>query len=1089
MNKKTAVISIICAAGAMAAQAITPLWLRDIKISPNGKEIAFTYQGDIYKVPTEGGTAIRLTTSPAYDQIPLWSPDGKYIAFASDREGSTDIYIMPSVGGSPVRLTSYSGNETPEAFTPDGKYVMFSAVIQDPVKSAVFPSGRMTELYKVPVTGGRISQVLGTPAQMLSWSPDGKFFIYQDQKGVENEWRKHHTSSVTRDLWSYTPTTNTHVNITAHAGEDRNPVVTPDGANLLFLSERNGGSMNVYEMPIATPGAEPKALTSFKEHPVRFLSQAADGTIAMGWDGEIYTLSKGGKPKKVTIDLVADSYNPVEYLPVTSGATGGVPSPDGTMVAFTKRGDIFVTSVEYPTTKQITTTAAVEKNITWGSDNRSLYYTSERDGKMNIYKATMQRKDDPNFANATVIVEEPLFSTTDGVERDDATVSPDGKLLAFVENRSALKVMNLDTKKVHEIVPASLNAHRSGIDYSWSPDSKWIAFTMVDNGHDPYYNIGIVNTEGKPEISTITSSGYFDMEPRWNATGDAVIFISDRYGMRSHGSWGSQNDVMAVFMNQEAYDKYKLSEEDAKLLKDAEKSADKEKKDTSDKDKDKDKDKKADKKADKKSVEVDRNGFEYRTVRLTPYSSDISSAAVNADFDKLYYLSRVEKGYDLWKIDLRKGDASIVSKLGDAAANLIPDAKNKTLFVLSGKAMKKMDFSGEKLKPITYTGKMRLDRAAEREAMYADMRKQEAEKFYVENMHGVDWNKLTNHYAKFLPHINNNYDFAEMLSEILGELNVSHTGSGYRAPGAQETTGTLGLLYDFDYTGKGLKVAEVVIGGPMANSKSKVAPGCIIESVNSQPVDEKADYTQLFNGVVGKKTLVGVYNPATGERFEEVVRPISQGAMNELLYQRWVRNRAADVERLSGGRLGYVHIRNMNDQSFRTIYADILGKYYQKEGIVIDTRFNGGGRLHEDIEILFSGEKYFTQEKRGVELCDMPSRRWNKPSIMIQGEANYSNSHGTPWVYKHRNLGKLVGMPVAGTMTSVNWVTLQDSSLYFGIPVIGYRTADGSFLENTQLEPDIKVANDAAVVVTGEDQQLKVAVDELLREIDAKKKK
>lgn len=211
--------------------------------------------------------------------------------------------------------------------------------------------------------------------------------------------------------------------------------------------------------------------------------------------------------------------------------------------------------------------------------------------------------------------------------------------------------------------------------------------------------------------------------------------------------------------------------------------------------------------------------------------------------------------------------------------------------------------------------------------------------------------------------------------------------------------------------------------------------------------------------------------------------------MNELLYQRWVRNRAADVERLSGGRLGYVHIRNMNDQSFRTIYADILGKYYQKEGIVIDTRFNGGGRLHEDIEILFSGEKYFTQEKRGVELCDMPSRRWNKPSIMIQGEANYSNSHGTPWVYKHRNLGKLVGMPVAGTMTSVNWVTLQDSSLYFGIPVIGYRTADGSFLENTQLEPDIKVANDAAVVVTGEDQQLKVAVDELLREIDAKKKK
>ena len=1084
MIKRTAIVSFICVAGALVAQAITPLWLRDVKISPNGKEIAFTYQGDIYKVPVKGGAAVRLTASPAYDQMPLWSPDGKYIAFASDREGSSDIYIMSSSGGVATRLTSYSGNEVPETFTPDGKYVMFSAMIQDPVKSAVFPSARMTELYQVPVSGGRITQVIATPAQMVSWSPDGKSFVYQDHKGVENEWRKHHTSSVTRDLWLYTPATNTHVNITAHAGEDRNPVISPDGTSLLFLSERNGGSMNVYEMPLSSPGAQPKALTSFKEHPVRFLSQATDGTIALTWDGEIYTLQKGGKPQKVAIDLITDSYNTVEYLAVNSGASGGVPSPDGTMVAFTKRGEVFVTSVEYATTKQITNTAAAEKNISWGSDNRTLYYTSERDGKLNIYKATMSRKEDSNFANATVINEEALMSTTDAIDRGAAQVSPDGKKLAFVANRSALMVMDLDSKKVSELVPASLNAHRNGVDYSWSPDSKWIAFTMVDNGHDPYYNIGVVNVDGKPEISTITSSGYFDMEPKWNAAGDAVIFISDRYGMRSHGSWGSLNDVMAVFMNQEAYDKYKLSEEEAKLLKDAEKSADKDKKEASDKKDDKDKEKET----DKKTVKIERDGFEYRTVRLTPYSSDISSAEVNADFDKLYYLSKVEKGYDLWKIDLRKGGASIVSKTNDASANLIPDAKRKSLFIMSGKAMKKMDFSGEKIKTITYSGKMRLDRAAEREAMYADMRKQEAEKFYVENMHGVDWKKLTNHYTKFLPHINNNYDFAEMLSEILGELNVSHTGSGYRAPGAHETTGNFGLLYDLDYNGKGLKVAEVVIGGPMANSKSKVVPGCIIEAVNSQIIDDKTDYTQLFNGIVGKKTLVTVYNPTSGERFDEIVNPISQGAMNDLLYKRWVRNRAADVERLSGGRLGYVHIRNMNDESFRTIYAEILGKYYKKEGIVIDTRFNGGGRLHEDIEILFSGEKYFTQEKRGVELCDMPSRRWNKPSIMLQCEANYSNSHGTPWVYKHRKLGKLVGMPVAGTMTSVNWVTLQDPTLYFGIPVIGYRTADGSFLENSQLEPDILVANDAAVVVTGEDQQLKAAVDELLREIDAKKK-
>ena len=196
---------------------------------------------------------------------------------------------------------------------------------------------------------------------------------------------------------------------------------------------------------------------------------------------------------------------------------------------------------------------------------------------------------------------------------------------------------------------------------------------------------------------------------------------------------------------------------------------------------------------------------------------------------------------------------------------------------------------------------------------------------------------------------------------------------------------------------------------------------------------------------------------------------------------------AADVDKWSNGRLGYVHIESMDDGSFRTVYSDILGKYNNREGIVIDTRFNGGGRLHEDIEVLFSGEKYFTQVVRGKEACDMPSRRWNKPSVMLIGEANYSNAHGTPWVYKHKDIGKLVGMPVPGTMTSVSWETLQDPSLVFGIPIVGYRLADGSYLENQQLEPDVKIMNQPDIIVKGRDEQLEKAVQVLLEELDRKK--
>jgi tricorn protease len=177
----------------------------------------------------------------------------------------------------------------------------------------------------------------------------------------------------------------------------------------------------------------------------------------------------------------------------------------------------------------------------------------------------------------------------------------------------------------------------------------------------------------------------------------------------------------------------------------------------------------------------------------------------------------------------------------------------------------------------------------------------------------------------------------------------------------------------------------------------------------------------------------------------------------------------------------------MNDESFRTVYSDILGRYNHCDGIVIDTRFNGGGRLHEDIEVLFSGKKYLTQEIRGKDACDMPSRRYNKASIMIIGEANYSNAHGTPWVYKHKGMGLLVGKPVPGTMTSVNWETLQDPTLYFGIPVVGYRTAEGTYLENSQLEPDLDVENTKELVVKGRDEQLEAAVEALLKQIDAEK--
>lgn len=1071
---------------AASSYAATPLWLRDVQISPDGTEIAFCYKGDIYKVPANGGTATQLTTQASYECSPIWSPDSKQIAFASDRNGNFDLFVMSADGGAARRLATHSASEIPSTFTTDGNYILFSASIQDPANSALFPTSAMTELYKVPVTGGRTEQVLGTPAEMVCFDKSGKTFLYQDRKGFEDEWRKHHTSSITRDVWLYDSENGKHTNLTAHAGEDRNPVFAPDGQTVYFLSERDGSTFNVYSFPISSPQSL-KTVTHFKTHPVRFLSMGSNGTLCYTYDGEIYTQKQGDKPQKVKIDIIRDDQNTIADLNFSNGATSATVSPDGKQVAFIVRGEVFVTSADYNTTKQITHTPAREAGLTFSPDNRTLAYASERNGNWELYMAKIARKEEANFPNATAIEEEVLLPS-DKTERTYPQFSPDGKELAFIEDRNRLMVINLETKKVRQVTDGSTwFSTGGGFDYSWSPDGKWFTLEFIGNRHDPYSDIGMVSAQGG-KIINLTNSGYTSGSPRWVLDGNAILFITERYGMRAHASWGSLNDVMLVFMNQDAYDKFRLSKEDYELQKELEK----EQKNTTeakknDKKKGDNKEKSEEKKEEKvKDIVVELNNIEDRIVRLTPNSSDLGSAIITKDGETLYYLSAFEGGYDLWKMNLRKKDTKLLHKMDAGWANMEMDKDGKNLFLLGSNTMQKMGTDSESLKPISYQAHVKMDLAAERDYMFNHVYKQEQKRFYNLNMHGIDWDAMTKAYRKFLPHIDNNYDFAELLSEYLGELNVSHTGGRFRPQLKGDATATLGLLYDWNHNGKGLLISEVVEKGPFDHARSKVKAGNIIEKIDGQEITPESDYSVLLNGKARKKTLVTLYNPQTKERWEEVVVPVSNGVMSDLLYARWVKQRAADVDKWSNGRLGYVHIESMGDDSFRSVYSDILGKYNNREGIVIDTRFNGGGRLHEDIEILFSGKKYFTQVVRGREACDMPSRRWNKPSIMVQCEANYSNAHGTPWVYSHQKIGKLVGMPVPGTMTSVSWETLQDPTLVFGIPVIGYRLPDGSYLENSQLEPDIKVANSPETVVKGEDTQLKAAVDELLKEIDGK---
>ena len=1025
---------------------------------------------------SQGGEARQLSSNASYDYSPVWSPDGKSLAFASDRYGNFDIFTVSPDGGVPFRVTTHSAKETPWTFTPDGKRILFSACIQDPAASALFPKNSMTELYSVSIDGGRYEQVLATPAEEVSFMGKGISFVYHDCKGGENIWRKHHTSSITRDIWMYDGSR--HVKLTSFEGEDRCPRVSADGKTVYFMSERSG-SFNIYSFPVNDP-TNVSRVTNHKTHPVRFLTVSDTDVLCYGYDGDIYVKKAGNPAKKLDVTVKSDKNDDsIAELSVSGGGDNDL-SKDGKQIAFISRGEVFVASTEYNTVKKITDTPEAEADVVFSPDGKTLAYASERDGIWNIYTAELVRKEDISFPYATLVKEKPLFKNNK-VDRRAPVYSPDGKEIAYIEDRDRLMIMNLESGRTRQITDGSKCHSTAGsFGYSWSPDGKWILMSYCARNHYPYNDIGIVSTKGGEDIINLTDSGYTDSDPQWVLGGNAILFSTERYGMRNHASWGTLEDVMIVFLNRKAYDEFKMTKEERELEKQIA-GLHEDKKD--DKKNDKKDDKKEDKKENIEDIIVELDDIEDRIIRLTPSSSDLASAALSKDGSVLYYQAAYESGMNLWKYDLEKGTPT---KIGSARGRMKWDAKYGTLYVLGGRFSKMKD-GGKSLESIAVSSNMVMDLAAEREYMFNHVYRQEKERFYNEKMHGVDWEMLTSTYRKFLPHINNNYDFAELLSEYLGELNVSHTGSGYRVPMSRESASTanLGVFYDWTWKGDGLKVEEIVKGGPFDKASSKLEAGDIITSIDGVQIRKGMDYYPLLNQKSGKRTLIGI-TKASGEKTDMVILPISNATFSSLLYKRWIRQNAEKVRQLSGGRLGYVHIKSMDDASFRTVYSDILGRYNNCDGIVIDTRFNGGGRLHEDIEVLFSGNKYLTQEIRGKDACDMPSRRYNKASIMIIGEANYSNAHGTPWVYKHKGMGLLVGKPVPGTMTSVSWETLQDPTLYFGIPVVGYRKADGTYLENDQLNPDIDVENTKELVVNGRDEQLETAVKVLLDQIDKK---
>lgn len=1009
MKKLLITLFTLLTCNCLSAQQ-APGWLRYPALSPDGTAIAFVYKGDLYKVAATGGTAQRLTSGAAHEFMPVWSHNGRAIAYAGNQAGNFDTYLIGADGSGEKRLTFYSADEYPYDFSEDDQQVIFGAAHMTDALSRQFPSDAFPQLYSVSTSGGRVKLLLSTPAENAQLSRSGKYLLYHDKKNRENAWRKHQVSSAARNIWLYDRETGKYRQLTAFAGEDRDPVFSPDEKWAFYLSEESG-SFNVHRLQLQDT-ARREQLTTFKKHPVRFLSIAANGTLCFGFNGDIYLKSLTGVPHKITINIPPfspDKNNMV--IPVKEDIKHSVISPSGKAMAFIFRGEVFTADMISGAITRITHTPGEEADLSFSPDGKKLLYASERSNGWQIYEADLQAQKETPLTVNTADNYQPLYS-------------PDGSEVAYIENRTTLRIFNKVSKRTRTITGQLFSRRDHDQYFRWRPDGKWLLLQYNEAGAGNA-EAGLIAADGRSALQNITQSGFNDEQPQWSADGQSIIWKSDREGLRSFSSSATrQQDVYRMPFSRLAGN----------------------------------------------------------STKLTPAAAIIGNTLLSRDGRKLYYLVTAGKTCQLWITDVQTKTSSIPLTLKAAAPVLQWDSTQQHLYLLSGTQALQLDTAGKETHHTAIKGEMTIDVAAERSAMFSHVWRRTKAAFYTAGHHGADWDSYGRDYEKKLPGISNNYELAELLSELLGELNVSHSGATCSDTAANKTvTASLGVLYDMTYTGAGMKIKEIIRNGPLDNDSVQLNRGVLITAINGQQLTADKDIAQYLNGQAEKQLLLTITD--NGQPRNIAVVPVSPEEENELLYKRWVKRNQEEVSTRSNGTLGYVHLYRMNDAAYRQAYSDIMGRYAHCKGIIVDTRFNRGGDLASDLAMFLSGSTTrLNATDQQVESME-PGFRWTKPSIVIANEANYSDGSCFVYDYQLLHMGKLLGMPVPGSCTFMTGETLQDNNMHWSVPSLGVKDKKGHYLENRQALPDIQVINEPGKTGSGRDQQLETAIDQLLKDI------
>lgn len=1023
--------------------------------SPDGATVVFSWQGDLWSVAASGGAAQRLTGDPGYDWGAVWDASGRLLAFASDRQGSDDVLVMPWPAGRARRVTFHEAADVPQGFL-GGQAVFVSRRHE--------AWNRKNAVYGVPVSGGTEKLLTKILALEAVPSPDGRYLALV--RGGTPDSRRHYRGSANRDLWLLELASGNLTRLTETPWDEDHVSWAGSGA-LVFRSDNGTEDRNVFRLDLADRRLT--QLTFHRDGDVRYPKAAAGGSIVAYEFGDgIYVVPvSGGEPRRLRIEVASDVLeDDVERAVLREQASEVVPSPDGTQVALVVRGDIYVTArmskelsaISGPVTVRVTRTPGWERDLAWSPDGKALLYASDRFGQYDLFR--VEPADGPTFVKATRFREERLTATED--DERNPQLSPDGKLLGYLAGRGNLTVAEPSGRN-----PRTLFTHWGEVTFAFSPDSRYIAFSRDDEHFNT--DVFIIPVTGGPAVN-VSQHPDEDTRPLWSPDGRRLYWLSRRHERNF--------DIWAVYLSKADHER--TPEQWVTLFEEEEKGNRKE-------------EGKGEAKTRKvPEVRIDWEGIHERARAVTSLPGNEGEFVVSHDSRTVIFVAEPDGQRDLYKV---RFDGKELKRLTeqDAKPTQLAYLKEGKLVVYRGNrgTVESVNLEGKAGDPVKFEAAFTVSRKALRDQVFQEAWRELERNFYDPAFHGYDWKAIGKRYRELAALAVADRDFEQVINWMLGELNASHMGYRRGDQGDEPRTGLLGVEVEPAPDGRGVVVTEVLDETPAAREEVALKVGDRIVAVNGEPITATVNFFAFLEGTAGQRVRLTVQG-AAGER-EVSLKTANLNAVRQARYRAWVKERRAIVERLSGGKLGYIHIQGMDAPSLEEFQRELFAAAAGKQGLLIDVRNNGGGWTTDYLMAILNVRRHAWTVPRGMDptLRGYPQDRlplpaWTRPAAALCDEASYSNAEIFSWAFKTLKRGPLVGMTTFGAVISTGGTRLVDGS-FVRLPFRGWYVAgSGINMERQGCEPDVLVFQPPQQDMDKEnDAQLAKAVEVLLAQLPA----